>query len=542
MRNDNELEVEAGTPQSMNVKGDISQLPKVAIKQSKLKSMSVTERLRFIGSEFYNSDLSGFAKGAIMHKLLDYTIGAFSKNSPALSQFARAAHVLVNMFEIDSVLHGLVSVIDDTEEDDAKHDNKRIERTVAKVLNVKYFNREECGVYAWDDENEGLSQSISMSDIIHCLAETVPEVAEKYRYKALYCEDFEEGESKYCLYVFTVNDVTYGLSARGPAKETWFSQRMYCLYSTIHDWQAHRSTLETLAAMAKENFIRIVNPEKNMLEMGDRSIKILPRQKTYDNIPNLPVDKVRKSIAHALETHTRRVIALIGDPGLGKTNAMYALVNSFPKIPTFIVSSAAMGYDGSPSNVRAVFNAVSAIDSILVIDDFDGFDVSEKDKTTTEFLVQLEGGRGFKGVAILIINDPSRVDPTIMNRPGRVDEVWKIDYLSKPCDIVTVIKATDQEADIAEQDTSVHYMIEHRFSTARIAGAVNYARIHFGAVNGETLQRGAEMALLFEQNALMTVHKGKLVTETDASVEKRSNKPVTVKSKRRKKTPGRVVF
>ena len=55
-------------------------------------------------------------------------------------------------------------------------------------------------------------------------------------------------------------------------------------------------------------------------------------------------------------------------------------------------------------------------------------------------------------------------------------------------------------------------MIENKFSNARIVEAAQYALIHNGEITNKTLLAAAKQAKVFEQNALMGMHKGKLVS------------------------------
>ena len=73
-----------------------------------------------------------------------------------------------------------------------------------------------------------------------------------------------------------------------------------------------------LNRMARENFIKIVEPEKNIVELVERITRIVPRRKSFDVMPNVDVETIRVSITMAMAAKRKRVIALVGDPGLGR--------------------------------------------------------------------------------------------------------------------------------------------------------------------------------------------------------------------------------
>jgi hypothetical protein len=241
-------------------------------------------------------------------------------------------------------------------------------------------------------------------------------------------------------------------------------------------------------------------------------------------MPNLNLDEIQRSIKSALDKSKRRVIALVGDAGLGKTVAMHSIINRFLDVPAFIVTPTSLGQYPSGTNVRSIFESVHQIKSILVFDDFEGFGLDEKNDVTTEFLRQLDGSSGFNGVAILIVNDPSKLHHTLINRPGRVDEVYEIQYLSKFNDIKTVLqyKFPNVKFDNSYADV-FKYMSDNSFSTSRIVHAVEYMTEQF-KVSPSNLLKAAKRMLDFEGTATKSCVNGRLVEVDDST-------PVTPKAK-----------
>jgi len=272
----------------------------------------------------------------------------------------------------------------------------------------------------------------------------------------------------------------------------------------------------------KENFIVKVNPERNVIQISDlrsRScIVAVPRRETNKAIYNLNIDDIALSIGYALEHKKRHVVALIGDPGLGKTEAVHHLVNRFPKQPALFVTSAALGLEPDAETVQTIFRIAAATRSILILEDFDGLNVDKKSPYTVEFLRQLSGEGDFHGVALVTINEPQSVANTLLNRPGRIDEVHVIEYLN----VVQVQALLHDCYNVKLRVADVRRMVSLRFSTARIRSAVDRAIVRKHILdNGKVVDAGGvrkciEDSHTYEQNANLVSVRGRLTRSETA--------------------------
>lgn len=483
-------------------------IPPATLKFNELVPLSPLNRAKKIWSSFSSSNASGFLKGAIASKIIDYAFDALITPSPSSYTWKRTIHSLIHMYETDSVIQGLIKIEHDT---NANHHSPKTAFYVELSSQLKPYFDGSIDFVHWDNNRF----DAPIDDIVVTLSKLDQHVAERYHVNIVYSEHIEYDSSDHYLYIVDLDGVRYGLySAMKKSKSEVFRHAPDNIMFSKDD--AHSMIgefLNTISTIVKANFVATIDPQKNIIEMEQYSTKVVKRKRSVDKMPNVDLDEIKQSIASALEKKKRRVIALVGDAGLGKTIAMHSIINAFLDIPAFIVTPAAIGGYSSAVAIKSIFDSVKSLDSILVFDDFEGFGVSEKDDVTTEFLRQLDGSSGFSGIAILVVNDPKELHHTIINRPGRVDEVYEIGYLKSVKDIVSVLSNYFNDAKFnfdAAYDKSFNWMIKNKFSTARAIHAVEYCMDH-GSVTPESLLFAAKRMSDFERTALKSCVKGRLV-------------------------------
>ena len=522
--NDDNFFSEAGEPEDKAYSGLVGNLPKIHLRAKDIKNLTPVQRLNKIGSLFYTSEVSAFVKGALMHKVIDYGAALFGgKQSPVGKIYLHALHSVVNMFELDAALHSVIHVTEDTETDDV-YDASLHDKLVMGVLKTRFFDNENIKGWQWSGEHYiNGDEQVATNDLLHFFQNTHDDIAKKNNFETLYREDFEEHKTRYSLFVFKLEDDTHAYMCTQSSGSYGTTSNSIFVKGTRYNNVAIDTLMGKLNRMARENFIKIVEPEKNIVELVERITRIVPRRKSFEVMPNVDVETIRVSITMAMAAKRKRVIALVGDPGLGKTLAVHHIVNSFPKVPTFMVTASALGETPSAANVRSIFNAVISLESILVLDDFEGFGLKEKNQVVNEFLQQLDGSSGFKGIAILIVNDPSLVRTEVMNRPGRVDEVYEVGYLKDPEHLKTIISA--QFKDIVYDDSylaAFTFMIANMFSVSRIIHAVQFMTEHYD-VSGASLLIAAQRMKEFETTALKYSVRGRLQSSGEPSREDESS-------------------
>lgn len=516
----------------------VAEVPGVSVDYYKLVKLRRADRIRYIAKQFAVANISAFASAAIMHRLLDYGFDALAPKSEKAHAAKDIAHSLINLYEADKIVRSLVKVerppmdcsyFDQSEE--VRNHIRDYMREAGLVSEDAIVDIESYDGYCYD--------SLSFKDLCLALMDLSPKVSSEFGIDVLYKERVEESkEDSYLFFVKTTH--TFGILAERQSikygdydiygesmRITLFTDRKVGLRG-----EAMNALSPMLTRVIRANFLAQLNPEKNLIELENHVTRVVLRKESLDRIPNIDVDEIKHSIATAIKHKKRRVISIVGDAGLGKTEAMHSIVNAFPSVPTFIVTPSASGTTPSAASIKAIFDAVKVVESIVVFDDFEGFDVSDKNPITNEFLRQLSGSSGFNGIALLIVNDPSKVNPLIINRPGRTDSVYAVDYLSSFEDVVDAIRqkfGADLDASFNEP---IVKMTELKFSTARINRAYEFAVEHFGDSNGtvspDQLLEAVKRVDEFEKIALSRAVRGRLVYGEEAAAASDSDRPRAV--------------
>ena len=507
--------------------GALSEVPSVNVEYEELAKLNRRERLKYIGKRLAQANISAFASAMIMHRLLDYGFEAIGAKSEKAEAARDVIHSLINLYEADRIMRSLVRIerhdnLVHFDEFDAVRDQIKLHMASTYFDDGTIIGHESFDGYCYD--------ALSYKDLALALMDLSPKVAEEFKVEVLYKEHIEDDkEDKYLFFVKT--EVVFGLLVERISSRRFGDYDIYgdTMRVTLFVDRAAGFLGDAMAAITPQltrivraNFLAQLKPEKNLIELEDHVTRIVLRRQSLSSLPNIDVDEITKSIAVALKHKKRRVISIVGDAGLGKTEAMHSIINAFKSVPTFIVTPSASGSSPSPASIKSIFDAVKVVDSIVVFDDFEGFDVAEKNPVTNEFLRQLDGSSGFNGVALLIVNDPSKVDPLIINRPGRTDSVYAVNYLKTFEDITGAIKQKFGVTLDKAFAKPAEKMAELKFSTARIIRAYEFAVEHFSedisTVTPANLDEAVNRVHEFEKIALSRAVRGRLVYDADAEV------------------------
>lgn len=265
-----------------------------------------------------------------------------------------------------------------------------------------------------------------------------------------------------------------------------------------------------LNELVLEIFYAKINPEINYVVIDNTGYHILTKKDVNEQILNVDYNGLVKSMNYCLNNGMKRGYILVGCPGVGKSLTIHKLANHFKKVPTFIIKNERLT---SASDVKRVFDMIRPFKAITVIDDFDGLDVEDKNYITNEFLYQMDINGDYCGIVIAAINDPSKVNYTLMNRPGRFDEVHLMKIPSEQSEVLyvlenTLIKHGSSVSSLVMTPTDgelakdfIKSCISNKFTHARISGVVEYCVCHFSEITLHALFESLHKLVEFGNNA-----------------------------------------
>ena len=157
-------------------------------------------------------------------------------------------------------------------------------------------------------------------------------------------------------------------------------------------------------------------------------------------------------IRKVLTRGRKRGYAFVGIPGTGKSTIIRKLEDSIRDYPMVYVGADNMQY---PHDIIETFRTISYMQPcIVVLEDLDSFDFDEKTERLGAFLDSIDDvNRNLNAIFIATINDTKLVHYTLINRPGRLDEVILVGPPSTAQEAYEVLEARFQK--LIESDSSV---------------------------------------------------------------------------------------
>lgn len=197
-------------------------------------------------------------------------------------------------------------------------------------------------------------------------------------------------------------------------------------------------------------YIDRVDVTKNIIRIKNGTLYVEPRVNIDFDVKNFdmydeegkPVRTMASEsafIRKVLDIKGRRGYIVQGDQGTGKTISVNRLLMDFPDIPVFWISPDSISDKRGMDNVFRVLNMFPG--SFFVFDDFDGNDFATKNDLTGAFINYIDETNSpkYRGITILIINEPQKLHSTIKLRPGRIDDIIYVknpDTVEGVCDVV----------------------------------------------------------------------------------------------------------
>lgn len=294
-----------------------------------------------------------------------------------------------------------------------------------------------------------------------------------------------------------------------------------------------------LNELVLEIFYAKINPEVNYVVIDNSGYHILTKKEVNEQILNVDYNGLVNSMEYCLNNGMKRGYILVGCPGVGKSLTIHKIANHFKKVPTFIIKNERLT---SASDVKRVFDMIRPFKAVTVIDDFDGLNVEDKNYITNEFLYQMDINGDYCGIVIATINDPSKVNYTLMNRPGRFDEVHLMKIPSEQSEVLYVLENTLikhgssvnslvlNPSDDGLAKDFINSCISNKFTHARISGVVEYSVCHFSKITLHSLFESLYKLVEFGNNANLAFDGVELI-QISGKTDKAKNEGASLTNK-----------
>lgn len=197
---------------------------------------------------------------------------------------------------------------------------------------------------------------------------------------------------------------------------------LYLRYSDIYAPLEHISKAQDLKGKIFREFIQHFDVTSNVLLLSPGGLSTYPRQEIEEQPYQYDTKRLASEIKKILKRKKKRGWVLVGLPGTGKSTIIHSLELLIKEYPIVYLSS---GCFLSAPLVKETFDTIRYIQPCLVvIEDLDSCELKDKKQALGELLEQIDDVDNKLNIAIISsVNDTSMVHYSLINRPGRLDEV-----------------------------------------------------------------------------------------------------------------------
>jgi len=207
------------------------------------------------------------------------------------------------------------------------------------------------------------------------------------------------------------------------------------------------------AAIYKE-FLNHLDIGHNAIFLSPNGLSAFPRQEIGEHISQFNFVRFVSEIKKVLLRKKKRGFAFVGVPGTGKSTIIRKLSSQIKEYP--IVYTTAANY-ATTYSITDTFKTIEYIQPcIVVMEDLDSYDLRDKRNNLGVFLDLIDDvNNRLNVVFIATINDTSLVHYSLINRPGRFDQVVLIkppQTITEVYDVMTARYSKNQKKDAALTD------------------------------------------------------------------------------------------
>jgi hypothetical protein len=273
---------------------------------------------------------------------------------------------------------------------------------------------------------------------------------------------------------------------------------LYVRLSDVYTTMDNISKINTLKGLVYKEFIQHFNITDNVLLMSSSGLMTYPRQEIVESPKQFNIKKFSTEIRKILKRKKKRGFVFVGVPGTGKSTIIHCLESVITEYPIVYLSSNCFS---GPSMVKETFNTLRYIQPcIAIIEDLDSCELKDKRQALGEFLEQIDDVDNSLNLVILAtVNDTSLVHYSLINRPGRFDEVIMVKTPQDIEEVYGIMKCRYDKNKKVDPDITKKFMsfgeinhvflqdvIDKKFTQADVCEIIEKALLIDNVITNET--------------------------------------------------------
>lgn len=270
--------------------------------------------------------------------------------------------------------------------------------------------------------------------------------------------------------------------------------------------------IEKLEKEIYTEFIDQFDVSENVLVYSG-ALSTRPRHQFHEPINQFNLEGFEAEVYKVLRRKKKRGYAFVGVPGTGKSTIIRKMELHFRDYPIVYLSPDCFTI---PDNVERTFDMLRLMQPcIVILEDLDSYNFKYKNDKLGVFLDRIDDvNRSINAVFIATINDTALVHYSLINRPGRLDQVIMIETPSTPMEVYEVLKIRFDKNRAVEDNIKGDFppfeevdesilkdIIAQRFTQADICEIVEKALLVEDSITNDSL-RESVLSLMGSKRAI----------------------------------------